>query len=207
MARKQMVTLVTAGIFLAGCGNQPQSSATDSPGRGGFQAELTHPSGGLFAKQKFSCDGKGHYRIESFSTSPTVLAPVVVLDESKNEVLQWVPNGPAKQYLRKKAEPTDYICIFVGSMRAKMQNPIGTKVIDGHACHGYKGSDGSVLWSDDKYKIPVLASDSNGTPAIQLTALIEQTPPSSLFQPPADYTPVADASGIQAPGWQVKENH
>jgi hypothetical protein len=70
----------------------------------------------------------------------------------------------------------------------KQAEALGSQVINGHHCHGWRES-GTEVWFDDDYGCEVLAKTGGMTST--MTAFSPLPPDASVFQPPLGYVLVS----------------
>ncbi len=108
--------------------------------------------------------------------------------------------------MKVAGKPNDfdvYICQWNKHAPPKTLTPIGTKVIDGHPCHGYRGDAGAIngeFWLADDLGVPVLSSSTNYEIQIEskLVSFRKLTPAETPeIAIPAGYKVTSAASYVQ----------
>jgi hypothetical protein len=155
-----------------------------------YQATYSVPKGQLYSEERIYWDGAGCIRMDVAGGGPLVPQVVSVLDLNKNESTTWAEGTDVeKVYKRAPSSPGDPLMIMARpNIKAEPSDSLGTKTIQGHNCHGWKGklNDGMQMWLDDDCGCMVELSQGNNVMA--LSSFSTQAPSSSMFQPPAGYT-------------------
>lgn len=197
------LAVLLALVLLSACTIGPKTTGskdTSASKRGGYsldgqplplaakayQVTYSCPKNFAYTSERFCSDGAGHLRIEIIGDRATTPTIVQVLDLNTCKLTSW--SGSDNKYIRRFARPTDPLY-----MRARMtapgnSKPLGTKTINGHPCHGWKGESGGEVWIDDDYGCFVQATMGDVTTT--MTSFSANPPEPSLFQPPPGYVRV-----------------
>jgi hypothetical protein len=165
-----------------GCGDKAQVVGRRRLSKA-YQATYSCPGNFAYQTSHIYRDGAGHIRIDISGQGPTV---VNVLDQNTNETILWAEG--VNKYVRRRSLPTDPLVMRVRvENMAKGGEDLGSKIINGHKCHGWRAA-GTEVWFDDDYGCEVLATVGNLTTT--MTQFSPQAPDPSVFQPPPGYIQV-----------------
>lgn len=147
--------------------------------------DITSPEGSH--NMRMASDGKGRIRVEIDSPQGNIIniadypGQTAYMVITAQEMAMKVPLDAKKMH------------IVPDEGMVKRQNPtaIGTKVIDGHPCHGYQyTADGTVteawIGDDIHYPVETTSKGPSGVTKMHLRNYSAATPAAQLFQVPAD---------------------
>jgi len=146
-----------------------------------FSTEST--AAGVGAARHIS-DGQGRLRIEIQQPGGTQIG---IVDYVKGVTTEIVPS----KQIAVSTPVVPHQCMAEESVKLD-GTPIGTKVIDGHPCHGYTRRQGqftSEIWigDDTHYMVHADTFFQNDKSSFTLRAWSDDPPSPDLFQIPADY--------------------
>jgi len=157
---------------------------------------LTTPEG--TREMRLISDGKGHLRSEfqgpdggkmiNITDFPGNTAYMLM---STNKMAMRIPLDPRQQHMI--ADET--------AVQKHNGTPIGTKVIDGHPCHGWKfTAEGSTTetWVGDDIHYPVesITTSTSGITKMRLRSYSSAAPSARLFEIPIDYNTMTVPVGM-----------
>ena len=175
--------VLAAGMLLAGCNTGRSDKAHGAAHvriSKAYQATYSCPGNFAYQTSHIYRDGAGHSRIDISGQGPTV---VHVLDQKTNETIAWAEG--VNKYIRRRSLPTDPLVMRVrAESQAKGGEALGSRIINGHQCHGWRAA-GTEIWFDDDYGCEVLATVGDLTTT--LMQFSPQAPDPSVFQPPPGY--------------------
>jgi hypothetical protein len=138
---------------------------------------------GVVTRQHCMCDGKGHMRVETEKNGEISL----MLGDATNHTIIVTYKLQGKNIWQKsRNDLPDYT---PASEQYKDYTPLGPKVVNGYACHGYqkKFPGGSIQteWiADDTEAIVLSESHGNGDSVLELKTYSEKAPSFSMEVPP-----------------------
>ena len=139
------------------------------------------------SQMRMQNDGKGHLRSETSSSGYSVVS---LLDYTTNTQTSLVEQG--KMAMQSKIPPDGgYITDDESAKKAKA-TAIGTKVIAGHPCHGWKYTNPggtTEVWTADDIGCTVLSTTNGpgGKVVMEMKSVSKAAPPADAFKIPAGY--------------------
>jgi hypothetical protein len=164
--------LITANSFASG---MPQKA---------FQAVYEETGPGGKSVRTYSCDGHGHGKSEVLR--PTGRRDIVIIDEPSKKITMLMGDSPTPTTIPLGDNDLSAIAAFGQEVKAGGK-PLGTKVIDGHPCHGFHYVIGGMqedLWTGDDIGMRVYSKvDAGfGTVEAHLRSYSPVAPAASAFK-------------------------
>ncbi len=163
----------------------PSAMADDYPTKA-FDAkyDLTSPSGK--SELRMASDGAGKFLT---ATSAAGASYVTLVDYKKKTSTTLIEQG--KMAMQSALPPGGTFVSDENTVKKAGGKEIGTKVIKGHPCHGYKytnPSGGSEVWIGDDVKIVVesITTSPQGKTTMSLKS-VAGAPPADAFKVPPGY--------------------
>jgi hypothetical protein len=180
MATKYVLGLV-AGLALmapaAMAGNYPSQSFD-------AQYDVTNAQGKT--AMRMACDGKGHFLTQTEAAGQKY---VTLVDYLKNTSTTLIPQG--KMAMQSKLPANGGYIADDSSIKAAGGKLIGTKVVNGHPCHGYEYSKSGVksqVWIGDDCHISVQSTtEGSGIKTVMNLKSVSGAPSADSFNIPAGY--------------------
>lgn len=177
-------------MFLSACTSQqlPSETKTDNIRAAIKPYRLTYlvPSGNVMTEQHQYFDGVGRLRIETGGKG-SIPKMVTVYDCNRKEVLSWTDGSG--RYTRRTMTEQDFTTAQRPVTTSGAQ-PVGTKEIDGHKCHGWRTVTANGLvcetWIDDEFGCMIESTTGGAT--IELSEFSTEPPAALLFEVPAQST-------------------
>jgi hypothetical protein len=188
----QIIGLIVACSLLGSAASSANISS--KPYQASYQE--TSSVGGK-AVRTYATDGKGHGRSEI--TRDSGRKDVSLLDLPNHRIT--ILRGDSKTAISMPLRDNDVgmLAQFGSEMRAGGK-PLGSKVIDGHPCHGRHydlGETSEDLWTGDDIGVRVFSKVQSkfGTTESHLRSFSTQAPDPKVFAIPADYNQVPMSGG------------
>lgn len=159
-----------------------------------YQAVYDETSGtGGKTVHTFIFDGQGHGRMEIQRGSGKT--DVSLVDIPKRRITILMSDTKTAMTMPLKDDDINSLAAFGAEVKAT-GTPLGTKVIDGHPCHGVRydlGSGTEELWTGDDIGIRVYSKVQTryGDTEAHLRSYVPQPPAADAFTVPAGYTEMA----------------
>ncbi|HEY9787726.1 MAG TPA: hypothetical protein V6D17_20225 [Candidatus Obscuribacterales bacterium] len=204
--KRAILTALIALLSFCGCGAKGSLSPSAGDPRPwptkAFTATYDMTTGSFTVQQRWISDGKGHLRLEMTDpSSQSVIATIIDYPNKKALSL----HGAQKMAFAVPWDRQDG-ALYINETTAAEFNaqPLGTKVIAGHPCHGWKYSKNGIeseVWLGDDTGCYV---ESSGTTPqgmhtkLTLREYSDAVPPDSLFSIPPDFKTMAGYTSAPA---------
>lgn len=190
----QVIGLVAAFILLGSAASS--ANISNKPYQASY--EETSNVGGK-AVRTYATDGKGHGRNEVTRDSGRKDISLLDLPNHKITILRGDSKSAISMPLRN--DDVAMLAQFGSDMRSGGK-PLGSKVIDGHPCHGMHydlGETSEDLWTGDDIGVRVYSKVQSkfGTTESHLRSFSAQAPDPKVFAIPADYNQIP-ITGVQS---------
>lgn len=179
---KQTLVALSALICLAPCATAATKYPTEV-----FDAKyvLTTGAGGK-TDMRMASDGKGHFLTQTTTGGQQYGTIVDYLNQTS---VSLIPQG--KIAMKTKLPATGGYVADESSVKQMNGKSLGTKIINGHPCHGYEyvtGTAKTQTWIGDDCKIVVqsVTQSSAGKSTMELKTIAGK-PTADLFEVPAGY--------------------
>lgn len=206
MIRALAVSVLSCLLFCTAC-SSPTLTQSGTPtatsqmlAPPAYDATYETSSAGTSSVMRYVSDGKGHVRTET--TTPQ--GKFVSIIDYPNSVM-WSLIEAQKMAMQMPFNPNSAGQAIRDGQSAEQSGakPLGTKVFDGHPCHGWEltvQGTTSQSWIGDDINTLVysVSTGSFGESSVRLKSYSKTQPDPSLFTVPADYTVTTAQSG--APG-------
>ena len=180
-----------AGSIIAAYAASPSSYPTKA-----FDATYERSNSAGVSQYRMCTDGKGHMRTETELPGQS-RKEVVIFDYPRSQMLMLLD----QQKLVMKMPLTGDANLPADEVKIKALGGVslGTKVIDGHPCHGWKyASAGKSVqtWTADDLGCMIASATytSGDREVLHLLTFTPSAPPPDTFKTPADYKEVAGYS-------------
>lgn len=181
---KNMIVLGVAGLLLA---NASAALAGQNYPPKPFDVTYTVTAQHGTSSLRMQNDGKGHLRSE---TSGSGYSMVSLIDYTTNTQTSLVEQG--KMAMRAKIPPEGGYITDEDSAKKAKATAIGTKVIAGHPCHGWKYTTPggtTEVWTADDVGCSVLSTTvgPGGKTVMEAKSISKTAPSADQFKIPAGY--------------------
>lgn len=137
-------------------------------------------------------DGKGHMRIDT-TTPGSDRKMIMIMDYPKKESIMLLEQQKLAMVMPLQSDSTTQAPIDETKMKSLGGRSLGTKVIDGHPCHGYEFDKNGIKqqsWTGDDTGCMVYSEtvQPNGKEVMRLAKYAAASPAAEAFAVPTGYT-------------------